>query len=111
VQAIRAGYEPADHCGPEMGYHWVNPSLMDPEFDLLRPEVLLYAPDERGRLELVAVEYVVIDVGQPHPHFGDHAFDVGGTPVPVDHWSLHVWLYADNPDGVFEPFNPEISCG
>jgi hypothetical protein len=109
-QAMAAGYEPTDHCVPEMGYHWVNPGSVDPEFDPLRPEVLLYADGPRGQRQLVAVEYIVIDIGQDQPHFGDQPFDVGGTPVPVDHWSLHVWLYEDNADGIFTPFNPVISC-
>jgi hypothetical protein len=115
VQAVRAGYAADDHCvaHPElggMGFHWVNQDLVDPHFDPLKPEVLLYASGPSGQPQLVAVEYVVIDVGQEHPHFGDHPFDVGGTPVPVDHWSLHVWLYEDNPSGTFAPFNPNVSC-
>ena len=56
------------------------------------------------------VEYIVIDVGQPAPTFGGQPFDVGGTPVPVPHWSLHVWLHKDNPAGLFKPFNPTVSC-
>jgi hypothetical protein len=43
---------------------------------------------------LVAVEYIVIDVGQPAP----------------THWSLHVWLWKDNPNGLFAAFNPDVSC-
>jgi hypothetical protein len=56
------------------------------------------------------VEYIVINVGQPAPTFGGQAFDVGGTPVPVPHWSLHVWLWKDNPSGQFAAFNPDVSC-
>lgn len=115
VQAIQAGYEPDEHCVEVpgvggMGHHWANLDLVDPVFDPLRPEAVLYAPGSDGDLQLVAVEYIVIDVGQDAPSFGEQPFDVGGTPVPVPHWSLHVWLYADNPEGVFVPFNPEISC-
>ncbi len=115
TQALRAGYEPADHCVEipgvgGMGYHWANESLVHDSFDPLEPQVLLYATGPSGRPELVGVEYVVIDVGQEHPTFGDHPFDVGGTPIPVDHWSLHVWLYEENPEGIFEQFNPNVSC-
>jgi hypothetical protein len=78
-------------------------------FQPLRPEVVLYARDQ-GRLRLVALEYIVIDVGQPAPTFDGHPFDVGGTPVPVPHWSLHVWVHKDNPSGTFAPFNPTVSC-
>jgi hypothetical protein len=110
TQAIAAGYVPTDHCVPEMGYHWVNESLVDPVFDPMQPEVVIYAHDEGGRLRLVAVEYIVIDVGQPQPDFAGRAFDVGGTPVPVPHWSQHVWLYEANPDGGLTAFNPAIAC-
>ena len=115
AQAIAAGYEPDDHCVSApglggMGFHWVNPSLVDPVFDPLTPEAILYAMGPGGNLRLVALEYIVINVGQPTPMFGDQQFDVGGTPVPVPHWSLHVWLYENNPSGIFAPFNPNISC-
>jgi hypothetical protein len=115
TQAQRAGYEGDDNCVAipgvgGMGYHWVNESLIDPVFDPANPEVLLYAPDRNGNLKLVGVEYIVIDIGQDHPHFGDYPFDVNGTPIEDDHWSLHVWLWEDNPLGLFEPFNPNVSC-
>jgi hypothetical protein len=117
TQAIKAGYVPDTHCVESpfggMGYHWGNPTLRDAEFDPLQPEVVLYAPSPSG-LKLVAVEYVVLDVGQPRPHFADHPFDIGGvmplTLAGIAHWSLHVWLYEDNPNGVFTPFNPNVSC-
>lgn len=117
TQALRAGYVPDTHCVESpfggMGYHWGNPSLGDAAFDPLQPEVVLYAPSPGG-LKLVAVEYVVLDVGQPRPHFADHPFDIGGvmplTLAGIAHWSLHVWLYEDNPNGVFTPFNPNVSC-
>lgn len=113
--AINAGYQPDNHCVSVpglggMGYHWVNPSLVDPVFDPLKPEVVLYATGPGGNLRLVALEYIVINVGQPAPMFGNQPFDVGGTPIPVPHWSLHVWLYENNPAGMFTPFNPNISC-
>jgi hypothetical protein len=115
TQAIRAGYVPDDHCVAVpglggMGYHWANFDLVDPVFDPLQPEVMLYETGPGGNLRLIAVEYIVIDVGQPHPHFGDHPFDVGGTPVPEPHYSLHVWLHKDNPAGLFTPFNPNVTC-
>ncbi len=115
TQAINAGYQPDDHCVSVpglggMGYHWVNPSLVDPVFDPLKPEVVLYAPGPGGSLQLVAVEYIVINAGQPRPSFSGQLFDVGGTPVPAPHWSLHVWVHETNPSGIFMPFNPNISC-
>ena len=26
------------------------------------------------------------------------------------HYDRHVWIYRDNPNGVFTPFNPAVSC-
>ena len=89
-----------------MGFHWVNNALVDPVFDPKNPEAVLY--DTQGKL--VAVEYIVIDIGQPRPAFDGYPFDIGGTPVPVPHWSLHTWVHFDNPAGVHAPWNPNISC-
>ena len=117
TQAARAGYmDPGPgHCVAvpgmgAMGYHWVNRSLIDPVYDPLVPEALLYAYDKNGNKKLVGVEYIVINVGQDRPYFGDHPFDIGGTPVEAPHWSLHVWLYESNPNGMFTPFNPNVFC-
>ncbi len=113
-QAARAGYVSTVHCVANpvgaMGVHFANAGLTDPVFDPLHPETLLYEPTENGGFRLVAVEYQVIDVGQPAPSFAGQSFDVGGSPIPVPHWTLHVWIYEENPLGVFEPFNPEVSC-
>jgi hypothetical protein len=114
ARALAAGYVADDHCVAApglggMGFHWVNGELVDPVFQPLRPEVVLYARDQ-GRLRLVALEYIVIDVGQPAPTFDGHPFDVGGTPVPVPRWSLHVWVHKDKPSGTVAPFNPTVSC-
>jgi hypothetical protein len=115
VQASRAGYAEASPCVAApglggMGFHWVNEPLVDPVFEPLKPEAVLYEPAGNGKLKLVAVEYIVINVGQPAPTFAGQAFDVGGTPVPVPHWSLHVWLHKENPAGIFTPFNPAVVC-
>ena len=26
------------------------------------------------------------------------------------HFGRHVWIYRDNPNGVFAPFNPAVTC-
>lgn len=113
-QAANAGYAEDLFCVESpaggMGHHWVNMSLVDPVFDPRNPEVMLYAPDKNGKMKLVAVEYIVINATQPAPTFDGQAFDVGGTPVPVAHWSLHVWLGEPNPSGTFAPWNPNINC-
>ncbi|MBW6481089.1 MAG: hypothetical protein K0B37_16795, partial [Bacteroidales bacterium] len=114
--AMADGYAQASPCvyndelGAGMGFHFVNEDLVGPFFDPLKPQALLYEQDEYGEFNLVGVEYIVIDIGQDHPHFGNHPFDVGGTPVPVDHYSLHVWVWKHNPLGMYFPFNPNVSC-
>lgn len=109
--ATKAGYAVGSPCVAVpglggMGFHWVNQSLVDPAFQPGKPEAVLY--DLQGKL--VAIEYIVIDVGQPRPSFSGQLFDIGGTPVPVPHYSLHVWMHHENPSGMFAPFNPRVVC-
>lgn len=110
-----AGYELDSHCVyveglGGMGHHAPNFFIVDEIFNPLEPEALLFEPGDDGTYHLVGVEYIVIDIGQDHPHFGNQPFDVGGTPIPVPHYSLHVWIWKDNPNGMFTPFNPDVSC-
>jgi hypothetical protein len=53
------------------------------------------------------------------PSFQGVAYDhmVGDPATPADeahmfepHYDRHVWLYRDNPNGLFAPFNPNVSC-
>src|SRR5262245_32733211 len=53
IQATKAGYEVASPCVAVpglggMGFHWVNGSLVDPVFDPLKPEAVLYEPTKNG---------------------------------------------------------------
>lgn len=115
TQAAEEGYAVASACVAvpglgAMGVHWLAAALVDPVFDPAQPETVLYEPQKNGRMELVGVEYIVVNVGQPAPTFNGQPFDVGGTPLPIPHWSLHVWLFRENPNGMFTPFNPAVSC-
>jgi hypothetical protein len=113
-QAEKAGYVEASPCVAipigGMGFHYVNFSIYDDRFDPMNPEALVYAPDEAGKHKLVALEYIVLNTGQARPSFGSQPFDINGTPDPRPHWSLHVWLFKDNPTGIFMPWNPDVSC-
>jgi hypothetical protein len=31
-------------------------------------------------------------------------------PASLRHWDLHVWLWKENPAGVFSPTNPAMRC-
>ncbi len=117
-KARAAGYLPVEHCVEVpglggMGFHNPNPRLMDFSLDPSKPELLLYAPKKNGRLKLVAVEYFVPYVGQPAPELFGQRFDgpmPGHEPGMPVHYDLHVWLWKHNPNGMFAPFNPAVSC-
>jgi hypothetical protein len=42
-----------------------------------------------------------------HPFLGPVPGHFPGMPW---HRELHAWIWAENPDGMFEPWNPKISC-
>jgi len=103
-----------------MGFHYINGGLLDADVDVTHPEALVYAPDKHGKRKLVALEYVVFQDAWKEKH-GDTMPELFGemfmaTPSPNRYaipafFSLHVWLYQDNPSGLFAPFNPTVSCG
>ena len=75
AHAERDGYVPASPCEESaagaMGIHYLNPSLLGPGIDPLRPELLLYLPDRNGNLKLVGVEYFAVDADQDLATDGD----------------------------------------
>jgi hypothetical protein len=101
-----------------MGQHYVKgPLVDDPAVDLTQPEALVYEPKANGGYKLVALEYVVIAATLPA---GASAPTVMGQPmtfVPAgnryglpDFYQRHVWLYDQNPLGLFNDWNPTVSC-
>jgi hypothetical protein len=112
-----------------MGIHYVNRSLnSDQNLDITQPEVLLYEPMKNGKLRLVAVEYFVPalaggapwfpqtpPLGQfaPSPSLFGQTFDgpmPGHNPFMPWHYELHVWIWKNNPAGMFAEFNPTVQC-
>jgi hypothetical protein len=102
-----------------MGVHYVNGDLVgDPAIRAWQPEAVVYAPTASGRLQLAAVEYVVIKSAWDATHvsapslFG-HEFMVTDAPnrygLPA-FYSLHVWAWDHNPMGTFEMWNPDVVC-
>lgn len=115
-RAISDGYLRTDDCveDPElggMGYHYVNPKYVG-STDPRHPAAVLYEEDhETGKRELVAVEWVVPNTGQPVPRIFDRNFDGPFDFPPVGpHYSLHAWIFKKNPKGVFAPYNPRVHC-
>ncbi|HET8662816.1 MAG TPA: hypothetical protein VFM08_00735 [Nocardioides sp.] len=103
-----------------MGVHYANPALVgDGKIQLRHPEALVYRFTTNGHLKLAAIEYVVLraDWRKNHPTgrpelFG-HRFNF--TPkgnrfgLPA-YFSLHAWLWYDNPAGTYQMFNPKVHC-
>ena len=40
----------------------------------------------------------------------DPGTDLDEAHMFEPHFNRHVWIYRDNPNGVFAPFNPAVSC-
>jgi len=120
-----------------MGIHFFRPDLLgitasEPRVagsgthtDFRQPSVLIYEPQADGSLELIAVENLVFAAAWKAAH-GDARPTFHGVPydamaddpaTPTDeahnfapHFDRHVWIYRENPNGVFTPFNPKVSC-
>ena len=123
--ALRDGYLASDRCEEKrgvgaMGYHYINPKFVaDRRIRPLHPEQLLYLPTRSGGRRLAGVEYSRVDADQDvstdsdRPAFygrrfnGPMAGHFRGQPI---HYDLHVWLFQDNPEGVFARYNREASC-
>jgi hypothetical protein len=80
--------------------------------------VLVYEPGRDGSMRLVALEYVVFkdawDATHNHPPklFGQrfHETPVGNRYDLPAFYALHAWVWQDNPDGMFEDWNPLVEC-
>jgi hypothetical protein len=102
-----------------MGIHFVKGSLVEGgKIDPTRPQALVYERQGNGRLQLVAVEYVAIQAAWDATHtappslFGQKfmlspAGNRFGLPA---FYSLHAWIWKDNPKGTFEMWNPRVKC-
>jgi hypothetical protein len=92
-----------------MGYHYVNTALLDDQLDVARPEALLYEPQANGQLRLVAVEYVIPAAAWTSPN-PPELFGRQLVLNQFDLWALHVWVWADNPSGIYANWNPRVNC-
>ncbi len=121
-----------------MGIHYFRPDLAgvtgppNPRLggsgthtDFLTPVALLYEPTADGSLELVGVENLVFaqaweaagNTTPPSFHGEPYEYMKDDPATPIDeahnfepHYDRHVWIFRDNPNGVFAPFNPNVSC-
>ena len=127
--AISLGYLPlADKDGlycidkpgqGAMGIHYLNGGLIDLVVDATAPEALLYRPLPNGSYKLMGAEYIVpkdawdaAHPGRPPVLFGQ-TFHVLAVPnrynVPAL-YTLHLWMWEHNRNGIFEDWNPSVSC-
>ncbi|MGQ4659527.1 hypothetical protein [Lysobacter sp. F6437] len=107
------------HQHGAMGLHYANGVLVsDGTLDANRPEVLVYEPRRNGRMQLVAVEYLVIaeawDAANASPPvLQGQLFHYQGSPnrygLPA-FYGLHVWAWKHNPSGMYSSWNPRVSC-
>jgi hypothetical protein len=119
--AEAAGYtlvEGLDYCFDNpgvggMGLHYIATASLDTTVEMLKPEAMVYHSDASGKLKLGAVEYIV--PAEP--------WDAAGNTAPptvlgrsfhlnpaLGVYVLHVWLWRNNPAGIFEDWNPQITC-
>jgi hypothetical protein len=121
-----------------MGVHYFRPDLLgikgapNPRVDgtgthtdFTRPAILIYEPNAAGRLELVAVENLVFKKawheagneerpsfhGRPYEEMADDPATRSTRRTCSSRITTgHVWVHRDNPNGVFAPFNPTVTC-
>ena len=115
--AVAVGYQRtvteciANEPAGTMGFHHVNRSLLDDLLDVEQPEILVYEKLPDGRYRLNGVEYIVPYRVRP----------ADATPPQIlgqklkradrlDLWYLHVWLFQENPRGIFADWNPTVHC-
>lgn len=121
-RALADGFVPVSECteSPEggMGVHFLHPARAMAPVDPAKPAILLYSPTPTG-YELMGAEWFAVDADQDlsthddRPSLWGRPFD-GPMPghdaaMPV-HYDLHVWLYDNNPAGIFAPWNPSTGC-
>lgn len=100
-----------------MGIHFLNIKLIGPVPDPMKPPILLYEP-EGDKLRLVGAEWFIplatgikerpVVFGQPFdgPMPGHEPL----LPAELEHYDLHVWLFKENPAGLFHAINPDVKC-
>jgi hypothetical protein len=115
--AVAAGYpREVPECyanGPlgAMGFHHVNRSYVDSQLDLEKPEILIYERLPDGRYTLNAVEFIIpyslwsADSAAP-VLLGRHLRRYDDLRI----WSIHMWIWKENPSGLFADWNPNVHC-
>jgi len=109
-------HDAMDYKPGAMGVHFINMGLVSPKLDSTKPQVLLYEP-VGDKLVLTGAEWFVpTDVSKSPPSILGHQLmgpmegHAPVMPAQLHHWDLHVWLWKDNPNGMFTATNPTVKC-
>ena len=87
--------------------------------DFTQPAGLIYEPQADKTLVLVAIENVVSRAAweaaghKTPPAFYDTPFRLRPANSGMQtesQYELQIWLYRDNPSGMFAPYNPKVTC-
>ena len=108
---------PVEYPPGAMGVHFLNTANIGPKLDPAKPQILIYEP-VGGKLKLVAAEWFVpvAVAGEKAPTIfgqtlvGPMAGHEPIMPAALRHYDLHVWLWRDNPKGVFTSTNAAVKC-
>lgn len=109
-RAIEAGYADIGVFYANMGWHYLKNDALDEHFDPSEPELLVYADDPYGgKRRLVAVEYAIpLDKSAQAPSGFTGSADAWSVNSTFQLWTLHVWLWEHNPQGLFASHNPRL---
>jgi hypothetical protein len=108
-----AGDLPSTPGSGAMGFHYGNLAYIQDGgvVDLLQPELLLYEPEQNGKLRFVGVEYIVPFTDHPATDPAPTLLGQEFAQVPeFGVWGLHIYVGRHNPSGTFAPWNPKVSC-
>jgi hypothetical protein len=109
LTALKDGYVDIGVVLPNMGRHFLKESLLDATFEAERPELLVYREDLGGRMKLVAVEYAVpLALTATAPDGFPGGADVWFPDERFQLWTLHAWVWRENPEGVFHSTNKQV---
>ena len=100
-----------------MGVHLLNTANIGPKLDPKKPQVLIYEQDG-DKLKLTAAEWfmpVQLAGGTAPSIFGQKLKGpMDGhepiMPASLKHYDLHVWLWKNNPKGMFTSTNSTVKC-
>jgi hypothetical protein len=93
-------------------------TLAGGQIDPARPQALVSQRTAEGRLQLGAVEYIVLQADRDATHaVPPSLLGQSFMLMPADNrfglppfYQLHAWVWQDNPSGMFSMWNPAASC-